>query len=60
MQPLIGVAVPLPSFALKLTVPVGVMPEVGVTFAVNVSWVLTGTEALDVFTTTAGVAAVTA
>jgi hypothetical protein len=44
---------------VKLTVPDGVIPVVGVTFAVNVSWVLTGTEELEVPTANPGVAIVT-
>ena len=59
MQPAIATGEPAPSVEVKLTLPVGTMPEVGVTFAVNVSWVLTGTEALEVPTVNPGVAVVT-
>ena len=55
MQPAIGVALPALGFALKLTVPDGAMGEFGVTVAVNMIEVLSGTEALEVVTTTAGV-----
>ena len=59
VQPAMATGEPAPRVEVKLTVPVGVMPEVGVTCAVNVSEVLTGTEAFEVPTVNPGVAAVT-
>ena len=55
---LIGVAAPAPSWALKLTVPAGGVGEFGVTVAVNVIGLLTGTELLEVVTATDGAACV--
>ena len=58
VQPAIATGEPAPRVEVKLTVPDGVTPLVGVTFAVNVIGVFTATEAFEVPTVKPGVAAV--